>query len=516
MGTSDSRQGKESDELQSPPNYLCVTAVKPATIHLINGGKDEQIIIQEAITESWEQGIKDETPQKHGHSWTLQEFPFGYNKQGFYCPAREIRVLSKIIQSLDKNGWLLAGVADLSRRFVFSQWFFIRGSGQHSELDYPCVSLSSVDTILFVNIPSPFYARIKELILKYWDKGIKESKEEENTLELQLKGKPWHGKILSMPARLLMTQLFGLFHRKYNLELYCRLNLRCKADSFLFRPKVKESKDENTFMGICLYGKSGVLIIDAQSEAITIVRKVLQETWMWRGGIKDEKEYVACYGFTLAGSPWWSRKRKQSAMSRLVICRLIEELQSSSWKIITGAAFSKHSMNKDMLVFQKCKPMNVSSMCLCPVGANKLRLVNATSEIFATVRELIQTHWPTRIKRERRYRTPAAFLEFKLNGKPWSGKTTDSFSASNMMCYIMQELQRQGWKLALSADIAAKYMYPGEDDDDDDDDNYAIDVQSLWFVNQSRVASTSGKEDDSLFGEENPSTTFLTETTAVR
>jgi len=84
---------------------------------------------------------------------------------------------------------------------------------------------------------------------------------------------------------------------------------------------------------------------------------------------------------------------------------------------------------------------------------DRLRLIGFPPSTCESVREAINSSWPTGIQAERDY---YGSYEFKLRGNPWSGQFSEAVPARVLMTTILSTLYHSGWQLQMSTDISKK------------------------------------------------------------
>ncbi len=78
------------------------------------------------------------------------------------------------------------------------------------------------------------------------------------------------------------------------------------------------------------------------------------------------------------------------------------------------------------------------------------------------------------------YARDASCHELDLAGLPWTQNSSYSLHARSMLLRLLREAHAHGWRLAVSADVSAKYVHQENGPD------YPVDVHSWFFSYQVR------------------------------
>lgn len=475
--------GVESSQLtEIPPGfeYMCIVINKPDGVRVVHGGDRELSIIKEAIEESWKMGFDANQKSKcHGYvqSFKLSGIPFDKGSpQQYALEAR--KMFSQILWKLNNAGWKLLMTTDLSRKMAFGTFFFVKQETFSISYPFPCINISSSDKLQFINFSQNLYPSIKGVIEENWSPGIQfVYTEDEHMLDVQLFGDPWKGMGReTVEARSLIQKLIE-FAAKNQLALCCSANIKNTADSLFFKHEPRfESGIVAPFVTISLNRDNRLRLINAKPELVPVVRKVIEDAWGWRKGIKNEGDYFGSFEFELHGSPWWSIE-KESIMARYLIAKLLEAMQGHGWHAVGAFDVSRRMSNKSVLIFQQSAPLSTPIMCLSPSSTDKLRLINAPPDVIQDCREIITKRWPKGINNEKEKQTElgVSCVQFTLNGTPWDGENDDKYYVRSMLCFILQALTQKNWKVIVSGDVSAKYK-------EDDDVKFPTDVHSWWLM----------------------------------
>ncbi|XP_048580053.1 uncharacterized protein LOC5501260 isoform X2 [Nematostella vectensis] len=318
---------------------------------------------------------------------------------------------------------------------------------------------------------------IRGVIQSTWRRGIQADGSKGIYHEFKLSGNPWIGTgDESVNARLLTNNiLIALAQRQ--MVLHCNANLKSTADTLFFKydPNVIPAQTANHFV-ISLNRNDRLRLINAPQPIIETVKQILSQYWSTRGGIQKERQYHASWEFKLSGTPWWACG-DEAVMSRFVMCKILEGLQSQGWHVRAALDMCRRQNDKSVLAFYQSLPKIAPVVCLSFNDECKIRLINAPQEFVGLCRDIIQARWIKGIRDEKALNTPCMAYQFKLFGNPWSGYSiVDGLHIRSMLCFILQMLASRGWKLLISADISAKYVHRDKAPD------YPLDVHSWWFT----------------------------------
>ena len=145
------------------------------------------------------------------------------------------------------------------------------------------------------------------------------------------------------------------------------------------------------------------------------------------------------------------------------------------WAIMAALDTSRSLSDTSFLIFRSTPSRSMHYMCLSLNETDKIRLINAPSDVVKVVHDSIQTYYTYGIQRFENY---GSVPEFKLNGRPWSGDKNYSKHGRQLLMLLMDCLVKLGFGFAISADVSAKYY----SDSDDSSDDHKEDVHSWWFA----------------------------------
>ena len=480
---------QESVPIPQPPpgfQYLVISLSGVDRIRVLFGTQRELAIIRQAILQHWSNGLQLEKVKcAKSVSFQLNGYPFRKGTNAVQSASIK-HMMCQILQQLNNSGWELITTSDLSRIGDLSTFFFVNKSEQlvkHMQFPLLCVSVSSTDKLQIVNAPANIIGVIKNVIQVSWQQGIQEEGPKENCYEFKFVGFPWLSTgDQSVQARILLNNLMTTL-AQHQYIIHGAANIKSTADSLFFQydPTVSSQQSATHFV-ISLNRTDRLQMISAPEGIRQVVRQIIGQYWITRGGIQKEREYNGSWEFKLTGTPWWSTG-EESVMSRFLICKILEGLQSSGWHIRSAIDICRRVQDKSVLVFYPSQQLNAPVMCLSFNDTDKIRLINAPEELVGVLKSIIQSYWYKGIQQERRLPTPCMAHEFKFMGNPWAGYycVVDGLHMRSLLCYFLQALSLRGWRLLTSADVSAKYVHQKDGPD------YSIDVHSWWFTYDTAV-----------------------------
>lgn len=150
----------------------------------------------------------------------------------------------------------------------------------------------------------------------------------------------------------------------------------------------------------------------------------------------------------------------------------------NGWAIMAALDTSRAIDDTSLLVFRTTPPYLLHYMCLSLNEMNKIRLIFAPPYVVEAVRMTIQSNYIYGIKRLQTY---GDVPEFELYGEPWSGaETSYSVLGRKLLMFVMDCLINQGFALAISADVSAKFY--SKTDKNGITEKYKVDVHSWFFA----------------------------------
>ncbi|KAF9916073.1 hypothetical protein FBU30_001553 [Linnemannia zychae] len=199
-----------------------------------------------------------------------------------------------------------------------------------------------------------------------------------------------------------------------------------------------------------------IRLIGVPSSLISPLREGI--VFFWGKKIQREQEYFGSHEFKLTGNPWVGYGSDHVPARRL-ITKILRVMAAHGWNLLQSADVSKKPQDKDSLFFVSVDPTLMASVKTIPVdmfcisfgSSDMLRVIDATPEVAASVRQAILTQWKYGVKKEE---TLPNVKEFKLNNNPWYPDGEETVYSRMMLSQILANLLAMGYKLYTSTDIS--------------------------------------------------------------
>ena len=415
-----------------------------------------------------------------GYEFKLKDNPFAEKSSS--SQAIEARKLAcQLLFRLFNQGLKLLISSDLAQTTELATWLFHREETISAQFPFGCIGVSGKDKVQFINFPQKLHTVFLGVVQKNWPQTIQESKIIGDIYEMKLKGTPWSsvGGAENIQSKTLIKALLNELDMRQWI-LYGSSNLRGNADTLFFRYDPNIPSDGTRLAGfvISLNRNDRLRLIDAPPETIDCARSMIAQ--FWKRGIQREKQKFNAYEFKLAGHPWWA-DGEEAVDSRLLMCKLFEGLMSIGWRVQIAIDLNRKLNDKSVLTFQRCIPMSVPIFCLSLNWTDKVRFINAPTDIVQALKAETKRVWLLGVAKERAY---GVSFELKLPGNPWSYEVGghDCAHGRVLIKHLIKMCANMGWFVILSADISAKCVHQ------DDGPDYLADVHSLWFMRMDAVA----------------------------
>ena len=344
-----------------------------------------------------------------------------------------------------------------------------------AQFPFACIGISGYDKVQFINFPQNLHAVLHGVVEKNWPQTIQEARIIGDIYEVKLNGTPWssvQGAENIQSKTLIKALLNDLDMRQW--ILYGSSNLRGNADTLFFRydPNIPSNGTRLAGFVISLNRNDRLRLIDAPPETVDCARSMI--TQFWGRGLQHEEQKFNAYEFKLAGHPWWANG-EEAVASRFLMCKLFEGLMSIGWRVQIAIDLTRKLNDKSVLTFQRCAPMSVPIFCLSLNWTDKIRFINAPTDIVEALKAETARVWLFGIGKEQIY---GGSFELKLNGNPWRycRNGHDGAHGRVLLKHLIKVCANMGWFVILSADISAKFVQRDKGLD------YPMDVHSLWFM----------------------------------
>lgn len=196
--------------------------------------------------------------------------------------------------------------------------------------------------------------------------------------------------------------------------------------------------------------------------------------------IKDKSVREHHAKLKLNGSPWHC-SGYESVKSRQLISRISEIMLKQGWALTDALDNSRREDDKSMLLFRRCPPTTAIFSCISLTSSDHLRLIDfPPSDQEVLGRTVNERYLPGIVKVDN---TESCSLKFSLAGSPWSDPSGSDLGwalhARSMLLHLLNTAHQLGYRLAVSADVSAKYQTDG-----DGNPEYPLDVHTIYLVKQ--------------------------------
>ena len=387
-----------------------------------------------------------------------------------------------LLEELFKVGYELDLSSDLSRSSMQASTLFFRKTASGYLGAYVmCVAPGKTDRITLLNHDVKIKNAVEEAIKDTWPEGIDRQKDinvlGQNINEIKMNGLPWSSASASETNiennRIINKIVENL--SKLNLQLLAGINIKGGTDSLFFiaDPGRRLSWPPNAqFASISLCRFDRLRLIDCKEEADGIRQTMIQNDYK----IQDEslKEHHA--KFQLQGTPW-SCSGMEAVRARQLISRISEKMLQSGWALTDAIDITRREHDKSMLMFRRCAPTEAKFSCFALTSTNHLRFVDFPSKDVEVLKKcLTDNYLPGFIGINT---SKAGHLTATLNGSPWSHPASMDLGwalhARSLLCHLLANAIRLGYRIVASADISAKHFGNASG-------AYPMDVHTIYMV----------------------------------
>ncbi|XP_023342156.1 uncharacterized protein LOC111711902 [Eurytemora carolleeae] len=386
-----------------------------------------------------------------------------------------------LLSVLIDHGWRIISTSSLAQRRSGSTIFFRKMVGQlaaePSLRPLLCMTTSGWDKLLFLNLPGVLVGKVSQLVETIW--GIQDSKTYEKTkngctLQLKLVGSPWSGVSgeYSIKIRKLILSVLKLF-QSHSIHFTAKVNFNRSTDSVFFlcdESSFSLATPENMFC-LSLNKYDRLRVIEAPSDVLHLLPGLIQQSWPY--GIQQVRDYHSSQEYKLGSSPWWCDGEDGFHAKRLV-SSLVAGLKFTGWDVLMSLNISSVIEDKSIIVFRqklnthiehqhpKAVKQLVDWVSVSFHGVDKIRFCSgpgAKTSNHEAIAESIRTQLKDAnfLQKEK---DVTENIEWKVVGTPFSGTFGTGEEQRSMLLYLsrlLQEFNRNGWKLSASLNISSKY-----------------------------------------------------------
>lgn len=392
--------------------------------------------------------------------------------------------ISALLQKFYSLGWHLKASSDLQRSGSDTNVLIFHNEAPINT-SVICLSLNSTDKIRVLS-PSNLYPLIKEAVMRTWPRGIQREKMFGLSYELKLAGNPWidwsrdSDDSYNIPIMIceLMNVLFK--HGWIFVSAIDSGKTQQSLNALYFRlaqpNEISENDLKNTsFFALSLNKTDRIRLHRASRDLIQIMNNSSYGVpRLWRQGIQHETIINGALEFKLKGNPWLSNL-DEAVESRRLLNNIFNLLSRYGWNLYATCDLTKHLGNKSTFFFRS-KPIDPKSLlnfCVSLNESDKIRLIDSDMSLIEQVRLAINKGWLRGIQNESDY---YGSWQFKLRGNPFSCFGSDHIYACVLMCLILNNIEKRGFRLLCSADVSGKYISTNNG-------SCALDLHTWFFKN---------------------------------
>ncbi len=204
-------------------------------------------------------------------------------------------------------------------------------------------------------------------------------------------------------------------------------------------------------------GTDKLVLLRTCDYVTSAIRDVLSEVWTL--GIQAEREEEVLGGaetlreFKLRGHPWYG-EGEESTLCRKLLLELVGKLGTLKWRLV-AATNLKGGTDSLFFIYDADHHLEGSrDLAMLSLSRHdRIRLLNFGSESLAAVRLAILNFYQTKEPEERNY---YGSFEFKVRGYPFASSGSESVSARQLVCRLLECLREVGWEAAAAIDLSRK------------------------------------------------------------
>jgi len=265
-------------------------------------------------------------------------------------------------------------------------------------------------------------------------------------------------------------------------------NLKCGTDSLLFVYDPDHLTSASDLAMLSLNRSDRVRLINFDPELIQAIRNVVLNFHQTKE--PETRNYYGAYEFKLKGYPF-SSTGNESVAARQLVCKLLEAYRDQGWECTAALDLSRKTTDKSCFLFRRAESAVVKVSCMALSDADRLRLLDFPPSTSAALAANVAKCYLPGVEGESS--VDASRLELDLHGSPWTQSSAFSLHARSMLCRLLGEAAKRGWRLTASADVCSQFVHQENGTD------YHMDVHSWFFLHQglfkgAEVRTKSGKK----------------------
>lgn len=398
----------------------------------------------------------------------------------------------ELLQELYKLGWDLELSSDLARsRWQAAALFFRKTSVERPGARVVCVAPGKHDMLTLLNHDHRAKNKVVEAIQETWPTGIQEAQDCDvlglMLHDIKMNGNPWYTSEANVDDNRIICRIISKLS-EINLKLVAGINIKGGTDSLFFIQDSALSPilHKTEFCAISLCQHNRLRLVDCKEMCNYVEQVITRNQYQ----IKDKSVREHHAKLKLNGSPWHC-SGYESVKSRQLISRISESMLKQGWALTDALDNSRREDDKSMLLYRRCPPTTARFCCISLTSSDHLRLIDFPSSDQEILSRTVTEHYLPGI--EKVDNTESCSLKFSLAGSPWSDPSGSGLGwalhARSMLLHLLNTSHQLGYRLAVSADVSAKYQTDG-----DGNPEYPLDVHTIYLVKQDYNAAPPSYE----------------------
>jgi len=327
--------------------------------------------------------------------------------------------------------------------------------------NHMAIVVSNLDKIQLLYAGQQEIDIVRQAILTCWD-GINHEKvklEVQNSsltcYEFELIGYPFKVATTNHKCvqinRMTSKILFALYNIGWKLMISTDLSLLYDATTWIFQRQAVVVTAEISFFTIGFTSNDTIQISDCPSNIVQLIRELVKRMW-YKKIQKDEHVSEHTYELKLEGRPWYFGNKDESCHTHHLIRELIQMLSNNQFTLYGN---SNLRSSVDTLFFQYNPNTVTDSVELTSISLNdhdRVRLINVTDAVIATVEDAIKTNWSNGVQ-ETTDERPFCF-EMKLRGNPWFSLGSEAIASRSLITTLFEKMAAIGYQPITSLHIS--------------------------------------------------------------
>ena len=467
-------------------NVFCLIFCPFAKIRLLHAPPEVETVVLrvvnniESLKNNGSSDIPTTSKEKMGATQFTMSSSLFVTNNGKQAATLGKQLCVELLQELYKLGWDLELTSDLARsRWQAAALFFRKTSTERPGVRVVCVAPGKRDMLTLLNHDEVVKNKVVEAVQETWPQGIQGTEDGEMfglTLhDIKMNGNPWFTSEANVDNNRIICRVLSKLS-ELNLRLVAGINIKGGTDSLFFIQDSAFSQQKTEFCTISVCQRDRMRLVDCK-EMCNDVEQIVQQN-QYRVQDKSIKEHHA--KLKLSGTPWHC-SGYESVKSRQLISRISEAMLKQGWALTDAVDISRRDDDKSMLLYRRCPPTTARFSCISLTSSDHLRLIDFPSSDQEVLGRTVNERYLPGISRVDN--TESCSLKFSLAGSPWSDPGGSNLGwalhARSMLLHLLNTAHQLGYRLAVSADVSAKYQK-----DKDGHPQYPLDVHTIYLVKQ--------------------------------